>query len=128
MPDIITDGTSPLYLTSYKSYIALLNQSNTDAPVATPMNSNDANYLGDIVWTRSQEGYFVGTLAGAFVEGKTFVMLQNTGGAPVVFDTGNENMPNQIYVVTYYFNPVSHDFIYDDGKLVNTPIEIRVYP
>ncbi len=52
----------------YKVYTALLTQSGTDAPVATLLGNNT---IGDIVWTRSGEGLYEGTLLGAFPAGKT---------------------------------------------------------
>ena len=52
----------------YKVYTALLNQSRTDAPVATVLE----NTLGDIVWSRDSEGIYNAELNGAFMENKTF--------------------------------------------------------
>ena len=55
---------------SYKVYTALLTQTSTNAPTAEVLE----NTLGaDIVWSRSQAGYYIGTLAGAFIAGKTLV-------------------------------------------------------
>jgi hypothetical protein len=54
---------------SYLSYVALLTQTGTSAPVATVL----ANTLGGtVVWTRDSAGNYTGTLAGAFTEDKTY--------------------------------------------------------
>lgn len=39
-----------------KVYKAILTQSGTNAPVATVLNGNDANYLGDLTWQRDVSG------------------------------------------------------------------------
>ena len=38
-------------------YKAILTQTNTNAPIATVLNSNDSNYLGDLTWERYGVGY-----------------------------------------------------------------------
>lgn len=48
---------------SYLVYTALLSQSGTDAPVATELQNTLG---GEVVWTRTGVGLYVGTLAGAF--------------------------------------------------------------
>lgn len=52
-------------------YSATSSQSGTNAPVAV-VNAN--TLLGTPVWTRTGEGIFVATLAGAFLDGKTRVV------------------------------------------------------
>ena len=53
-----------------KVYRALLTQTGTDAPVATVLK----NTLGEtVVWTRGLAGVYFGTLAGAFLSGKTYI-------------------------------------------------------
>ena len=60
---------------SYLVYVALLSQSGTDAPVATVLE----NTLGGaVVWTREGGGEYVGTLASAFTENKTWFQYPNT--------------------------------------------------
>ena len=39
-------------------YKAILTQSGTNAPVATVLNSNDSNYLGDLTWLRDDVGSY----------------------------------------------------------------------
>lgn len=56
---------------AFKEYAALLTQSGEDAPVATVI----INTLGgEVVWTRSGIGNYVGTLAGAFPVGRTLLL------------------------------------------------------
>lgn len=54
----------------YKVYTALLNQTGTDAPVATVLENTLG---GTVVWTRFSIGEYRGTLAGAFTENKTIL-------------------------------------------------------
>ena len=104
----------------YKVYTALLTQSGTDAPVATVLE----NTIGDIVWTRFNTGEYLATLAGAFIDGKTYINI----GQNVTYGIGTgainttENTLNTIRVNS------SSDFAgFEDDILTNTPIEIRVY-
>lgn len=53
-----------------KSYVALLTQSGTDAPVATVLENTLG---GTVVWTRDSAGVYIGTLASAFTENKTYI-------------------------------------------------------
>jgi hypothetical protein len=48
-------------------YQALLDQSGTDAPVPTVLGTNE---IGEIVWTRSAAGTYVGTKTDAFPDGR----------------------------------------------------------
>jgi hypothetical protein len=49
-------------------YEASLDQSGTDAPVATVLGTNG---IGEIVWTRSGAGTYIGTKTDAFPDGRT---------------------------------------------------------
>ena len=109
-----------------KVYVALLTQSGTNAPVATVLE----NTLGsDIVWTYQGIGQYYGTLANAFTLNKTTVILGTAvrGGDPsdirasIVATTLSVN---QIQVSTGDAMTSTRE---DDG-LLNTAIEIRVYP
>lgn len=60
-----TNNTNANLPTS-RVYRANLQQTGTNAPVATVLNSNDPDFLGTIVWSYSSTGHYVGTLAGAF--------------------------------------------------------------
>lgn len=62
----------------YKVYTALLNQSGTNAPVATVLE----NTLGDIVWSREGEGLYKATLSNSFTENKTYVDCKQIFSVP----------------------------------------------
>lgn len=106
-------------LVTYKSYIAFLTQEDTNAPVATVINEDDANFIGNIVWGRLEAGLYTGTLPGAFPAGKTAMFFGNTS---VCFISGGRSNDNVVTVQTN--NP---DNTRDDWNLNETPIEIRVY-
>jgi hypothetical protein len=95
---------------SFSSYAALLNQSGTDAPVATVIS----NGLGAVVWTRISPGEYRGTLAGAFPAGKTLVFVTNSTGGVVA---GSRFDNDTIVIVTS-----------GDSILVNASVKIEVYP
>jgi hypothetical protein len=101
----------------YKVYTALLSQSGTDAPVATVLENTLG---GDIVWSRSQAGVYLGTLDGAFPIEKTFVIITNTGGQEANCYV-NDNNVNYVGIAT------SEGADFTDNLLFKTPIEIRVY-
>lgn len=105
---------------SYAVYTALLHQTGTDAPVATVLNSADANYLGDIVWTRLGEGVYNGTLSGAFPQGLTFCFLGTTGGVCYF----NRSSDNVLDLITTDETGTQ----VEDEWLVQAAVEIRVYP
>lgn len=52
-------------------YRANITQNGTDAPEVTVFE----NSLGSIVWTRSSEGIYYGTLTGAFAETTTHLLV-----------------------------------------------------
>lgn len=54
-----------------KSYAAFLTQTGESDPVATELNSANTDYVGGIVWTRTDTGTYTGYLAGKFPVNKT---------------------------------------------------------
>lgn len=71
MSNIVTDPNVPtINLPAYKTYVALLTQSGTDAPVATVLESS---LSGTVVWTRVDVGHYEGVLAGEFTLGRTII-------------------------------------------------------
>jgi hypothetical protein len=104
----------------YKVYTAFLNQSSTSAPIETVMP--DQNTIGAIAWTRVSQGVYRATLTGAFPDGnKTFRLISGlaTGGSATL----NYLDQDRLTVSTY-----DNAGAVQDGLLVNTCIEIRVYP
>jgi len=96
----------------YKSYVALISQSGTDDPTALVLENTLG---GEVVWSRDLAGEYMGTLAGAFPDGKTFIMAA----------TGFANRSTGVQ-----FNPPDGVLLEtgEDDILGSTPIEIRVYP
>lgn len=107
-------------MANYKVYTALLSQSNTDAPTAIVLE----NTIGDIVWSYDGAGSYIATLAGAFTTDKTFVICNATNGSNNVIIQASTPFMAQDVILLYSWNSgtLSNDV------LVNTPIEIRVYP
>lgn len=123
MPDIIIDETiNPIYLTSYKSYIAMLTQSDTANPVAVVLNANDSNFLGNIVWTRGGAGGYAGTLSGVFTLNKTFMP------PPGTLNAGSRINFYRIDANSVAVETSSSAGVFGDDYLYETAIEIRVYP
>ena len=108
---------------SYLVYTALLSQSGTDAPVATVLNSADANYLGNVVWTRDGVGDYTGTLAAAFTENKTWVGIANGFWGALNSLQPDRTSANIIRVVS-----LDDSGAFADDVIYNAFIEIRVYP
>jgi hypothetical protein len=104
--------------TPYKSYTALLTQTEENDPVATILE----NTIGDIVWTRLGAGSYLATSDNLFTENKTTIFM--TGNSSLVFGIyPSINTPGtEITVETGSPNETHLDQILD-----NTPIEIRVY-
>lgn len=103
----------------YKVYAAAMLQSGTSAPTATIFQ----NEIGAIVWTRSDVGKYIGTLSGAFLSAKTFIIAPNNCFA---------NQDARVYVVRANDNDVylqtrDSSGALTDGLLDNVSIEIRQY-
>lgn len=109
-------------LFGYKKYVALLSQTGTSAPTATVLE----NTIGNIVWTRSFLGYYEGTLTGAFITNKTFIVCGSAdvsaGGGDIALLEAIRLNSNTVRIRTF------DNFSVSDDMLVNTSIEIRVYP
>ena len=99
----------------YKKYIATISQTGTSAPTVTVLE----NTIGDIVWTRTTNGDYRGTLTGAFPIDKTYLMLSNTDQCQVLVRWLGAN---QIMIRTFDFS-----VNYLDGLLTYNTIEIRTY-
>jgi hypothetical protein len=99
----------------YKRYIATISQTGIAAPTVTVLE----NTIGDIVWTRTTNGDYRGTLTGAFPIDKTYLMLSNTDQCQVLIRWLGAN---QIMIRTFDFS-----VNYLDGLLTYNTIEIRTY-
>ncbi len=108
---------------SYLTYVALLTQTSTNAPVATVLENT---FGGTPVWTRGFAGIYTCTLASAFPLAKTFVIngLAPNGGFDFIAYTWMDSPPNSFRLTTIdiaTYTPL-------DELLTSNPIEIRVYP
>lgn len=99
-----------------KVYKALLTQSATNVPTATVLE----NTLGEIVWSRSSDGTYIGTLTGAFPENRTFAQITNNTSATNFYVINRIN-DNTIQIQTFGSS------ILADGLLNSTPIIIEIY-
>jgi len=103
----------------YKKYIALISQTGTADPTVNILE----NTLGDIVWTRSSIGNYLGSLTGAFLQPNTYIIFQNfysgTGSHISFVERVNDD---DINIVT---KDNTNTFI--DNVLNYTTIEIRTY-
>jgi hypothetical protein len=116
---VIIPAANPIY----KVYTALLNQSGTNAPVATILE----NGIGAIEWVYDSPGIYRGILLGAFPENKTY---------PVIHFNGQYDAEIRVPNITFHridddqlwlsFHMVETSFV--NSGLVDTPLEIRVYP
>ena len=103
----------------YLSYVALLSQTGTDAPTATVMMNNTGQTF---TYTYDASGQY--SLNGTFDLSKTFVVFGNNGtGGLQIFNAQVTTTLIGLYVFTE-----SGGWISSDDVLVNTPIEIRIYP
>jgi hypothetical protein len=100
----------------YKRYIATISQAGILDPTVTVLE----NTIGDIVWTRTTNGDYRGTLTGAFPDqDKTYLTLSNTDQSQVLVRWLSAN---QIRIRTFDFAVA-----YIDGQLTYNTIEIRTY-
>lgn len=115
----------------YLVYTALLTQSGTDAPVATVLQNTLG---GTVVWSYLGAGSYLGTLNGVFTVNKT-VFVPRT--AIINADPETKTLLEQFQWMKW--TRVSSDVVNietipgsggasEDDILINTLIEIRVYP
>jgi hypothetical protein len=116
---VASDGTH-IATDGVKRYVALMTQTSTNAPVATVLENTLG---GTVVWAYGSPGNYTGTLAGAFLTGKT-VLLVGT-----VLVNGDYSMArlrraddNAVALVTIDTGSATDDL------LSSTAVDIRVYP
>lgn len=110
-------GATPVTAVAYKEYNAILNQTGTNAPVATVLSNN----IGNIVWTRNASGEYAGTLAGAFATPTKLMLITTPSNTGVLqnLERGNDDSVN------LYTYDISASGV--DGVLVNSAVQIRIY-
>lgn len=104
----------------YKVYTALLTQENSDAPTAVVLTDD---FNGDFTYLYSSAGrYTINSASSLFDPNKTFVLVGNTSAIN----------PGELinFAVTSNITLWSLDNTgaQANGVLLNTPIEIRIYP
>ncbi len=106
-----------------KIYRVLISQSSTNPPTVIVLE----NTLGNIVWTYSDVGTYIGTLTNAFTLNKTFFYIAPVPNSidPIAQAVVSRSSGSVVSVITYDDITVPSPF---DGKLLNTPLEILVYP
>ena len=100
-----------------QTYVALLTQSGTAAPTASVLAEN----IGIITWTRTAVGQYLGTPISPFDALNTFVIIGNVEHDYIA--TAYVNSDGNIVVHTTKTQNHAHT----DSKLLNSPIEVRIY-
>ena len=103
----------------YKVYTAIIQQSGTNAPVATVLENTLG---GTLVWGRTSAGVYTGTLTGAFAFNKT-VCFATSASANATNKKGI-GITNANFVTLRATNSVD---VESDGVVGGLSIEIRVY-
>jgi hypothetical protein len=113
----VTGSINGAVVVNSAKYIATISQAGTAAPVVTVLE----NTIGDIVWTRTSAGNYIGTLTGAFPDqDKLYLYLGNSqqNNYVAIFRVSADI----IGIITYDFTNTGQDNMLD----YNT-IEIRTY-
>ena len=105
-------------LRNYERYIALISQTMYSAPTVIELE----NTIGPIVWTRTAQGDYNGTLAGAFTANKTYATISQTLADSIVMISTTANDINIITTNLHSPTAAKHD-----SHLSKNTLEIRVY-
>jgi hypothetical protein len=104
-----------------QTYVALLTQSGTDAPTAVVLADN----IGDITWSRIAAGEYKGTPTTPFNSLNTFVIIGNVEHDYLA--SAYVNSDGDIVVSTCRTTGGGGGHSHQDNKLLNSPIEVRIY-
>jgi hypothetical protein len=104
-----------------QTYVALLTQSGTDAPSAVVLADN----IGDITWSRIAAGEYKGTPTTPFNSLNTFVIIGNVEHDYLA--SAYVNSDGDIVVSTCRTSGGGGGHSHQDNKLLNSPIEVRIY-
>ena len=119
--DAVFDALAGKADAEYVEYAALLSQSGTQAPLAIILKNNIG---GTIVWTRLGAGTYLGTLSGAFPDGKTVIVNGSQVADGIGYFVSAKRATDNTVVVQVADSALS---VVDD-ELENTTLIIRVYP
>ena len=105
--------------TAYNSYVALLTQAGTAAPVATVLSNN---LTATLTWARTGVGVYTLTASAAtFTTNKTIVFLNAGSGIPLI--TGERTSDTILTIKTF----VSSSGAPVDAAITNGSFEVRIY-
>ena len=104
-----------------QTYVALLTQSGTAAPTASVLADN----IGAITWTRISAGEYKGTPTTPFNSLNTFVIIGNVEHDYLA--SAYVNSDGDIVVSTCRTSGGGGGHSHQDSKLLNSPIEVRIY-
>ncbi len=118
LTNLATTGTT----NGVKVYRALLTQTGTDAPVATVLENTLG---GTVVWTYNNDGTYIGTLAGAFPEGKVSQwsgICGNGADSSKVYAVSRDGSDDEIIAYSFASDSLTN------SRLSGNYVEILVYP
>ena len=115
--DLNVTGTNNIR--PYRVYTGLISQIGTSDPTVVIIE----NTLGNIVWTRINNGQYLGYLPGEFLAAKTFLLTSSD------YSLNPLNQARQFIRTSddYIAILTQINGVVADGLLDNTPIEVRVY-
>jgi len=115
----ITTSTTTTVVPLFKEYYALVSQTGT-ANITVQVVYNT---IGNIVWTKANTGFFLGTLAGAFTTNKTFCFVTHATSNNVVTSM-NQTSVNTVVLAAK--NPTSG--LNEDGLITTIcSVHIKVF-
>ena len=105
--------------TAYNSYVAILNQAGTAAPVATVLSNN---LTATLTWARTSQGTYTLTASEAtFTANKTIVFLNAGSGIPLI---SAERTSDTVLTVKTF---VPSSAAATDNVITNGAFEVRIY-
>lgn len=115
--DLNVTGTNNIR--PYRVYTGLISQIGTSDPTVVIFE----NTLGNIVWTRTNNGQYQGYLPGEFLADKTFLLTSGDYSINPLNQARQFIRTSDDYIVIL----TQINGVVADGLLENTPIEVRVY-
>ena len=105
--------------TAYDSYVALLTQASTSAPVATVLSNN---LTATLTWARTNPGVYTLTAnAATFTANKTIVFLNAGSSIPLI----SAERTSDTVLTVKTFVPSSSAAV--DASITNGAFEVRIY-
>jgi hypothetical protein len=104
-----------------QTYVALITQSGTNDPSANILADN----IGGITWSRISAGEYIGRPTTPFDSLNTFVIIGNVEHDYLA--SAYVNSDGDIVVSTCRTNGGGGGHSHQDDKLLNSPIEVRIY-